>query len=64
MTKRNTYKYQVRVGRKIVHGGITKDPERRQEEHRDEWPNAKLTIVGRRTTEEAARKWEEEKGYT
>ena len=64
MKKRDTFKYQVRVGRKIVHGGITKDPERRQEEHRDEWPNAKLTTVGRRTTEEGARKWEEEKGYT
>ncbi len=64
MTKRDTYKYQVRVGRKIVHGGITKDPERRQEEHQQEWPNAKLTIVGRLTTEEAARKWEKDKGYT
>ncbi len=64
MTKRDTYKYQVRVGRKIVHGGITKDPERRLEEHRQEWPNAKLTIVGRLTTETAARKWEKDKGYT
>lgn len=64
MKKRDTFKYQVRVGRKIVHGGTTKDPERRQEEHRQDWPNAKLTTVGRRTTEEGARKWEEEKGYT
>ena len=64
MTKYDTYKYQVRVGRKIVHGGITKNPEQREEEHQQEWPNAKLTIVGRRTTKEAARKWEKDKGYT
>ena len=64
MTKYDTYKYQVRVGRKIVHGGITKDPERREQEHQQERPNAKLTIVGRRTTEAAARKWEKDKGYT
>jgi len=61
---RDTYKYQVRVGRKIVHGGITDDLERREGEHQQEWPNAKLTQVGRRTTEEAARKWEKDKSYT
>ena len=64
MTKRDTYKYQVRVGRKIVHGGITDDLNRRQEEHQQKWPNVKLTQVGRRTTEPAARKLERDKGYT
>ncbi len=61
---RDTYKYQVRVGRKIVHGGLTNDPARREQEHQQKWPNAKLSTVGRRTTEEAARKWEKDKGYT
>ncbi len=64
MTKRDTYKYQVRVGRKIVHGGITNDLERRAEEHQQKWPKAKLSKVGRRTTEKAARQWEKDKGYT
>ncbi|MCZ6860547.1 MAG: GIY-YIG nuclease family protein [Alphaproteobacteria bacterium] len=64
MTNRNTYKYQVRVGRKIVHGGITNDLERREQEHQQEWPKAKLSQVGRRTTEKAAREWEKDKGYT
>ncbi len=27
---RGTYKYKVRVGRKVVHGGITDDLERRE----------------------------------
>lgn len=64
MTTRDTYKYQVRVGRKIVHGGITKDLERRETEHQQKWPKAKLTQVGRRTMEEAAREWEKDKDYT
>ncbi len=64
MAKYNTYKYQVRVGRKIVHGGITDDPERREKEHQKKWPKEKLTQFGRRTTEKAAREWEKDKGYT
>ena len=63
-SKRDTVKYQGRVGRKIVHGGITKDIERREQEHQQEWPNIKLTQVGNRTTEKAAREWEKKKGYS
>ncbi len=62
--KRDTYKYQFRVGNKIVHGGITDDLERREQEHQQKWPKGKITQVGRQTTEEAAREWEENKGYT
>ncbi len=64
MTIRDTFKYKVRVGRTVVHGGITKDLERREEEHQQKWPSAKLTQVGRRTTDEAAREWEKDKGFT
>jgi predicted GIY-YIG superfamily endonuclease len=64
MAPRDTYKYQVRVGRKIVHGGITNDLERREQEHQQKWPKAKLTQVGRKTTPDAARAWEKDKGYT
>jgi len=59
---RDTYKYQFKVGNKIVHGGITKDLERREQEHQQTWSNGHIRQVGRRTTGEAARKWEEEKG--
>jgi predicted GIY-YIG superfamily endonuclease len=62
--KRDTYKYQYKVGKKIVHGGITKDLERREQEHKQKWPNGHIRQVGRRTTEEGARKWEIEKEYT
>lgn len=63
-TPRNTYKYQVRVGRKIVHGGITNNLQRRENEHKRTFgQKAKLTKVGRKTTREAALAWERHKGY-
>ena len=61
---RDTYKYQFKVGNTIVHGGITNDLERRESEHQQKWPNGHIRQVGRRTTEEAARDWEDEKGYS
>ncbi len=60
---RDTYKYQFKVGNQIVHGGITNDLDRREQEHQQQWPNGHIKQVGRRTTEEAARQWEKGKGY-
>ena len=48
MTKRDTFKYQFKVGNKIVHGGVTND----------------IKQVGRRTTPEAASKWEKDHGFS
>jgi len=45
------------------HGGITEDLGRREQEHKAKWPKGHITPVGRRTTEDAARKWEEDKGF-
>ena len=62
--QRDTYKYQFKIGNKIVHGGITNDLERREQEHKRTYgQKGHIKQVGRRTTEEAARNWEEEKGY-
>ncbi|MBI4336454.1 MAG: hypothetical protein HY683_01295 [Chloroflexi bacterium] len=60
--RRNTFKYALRKGRRIVHRGITNDLARRQAEHRQRWPGAKMTKVGRQTTRGAALKWEREGG--
>jgi len=60
---RDTYKYQLKVGNKIVYGGITHDLNRREQEHQQTWPKGHIVQVGRRTTEEAARQWEKDKGY-
>ena len=57
---RDTYKYYFKVGNKIVHGGITEDLDRREQEHQQKWTKGHLYKVGRRTTEEAARKWEKD----
>jgi len=56
--KRDTYKYYFKVGNKIVYGGISQDLERREQEHLQKWPKGHIVQVGRRTTEEAAKKWE------
>jgi hypothetical protein len=58
--KRDTYKYVFKVGNKIVHGGITNDLDRRAKEYKQSWPKGHIVQVGRRTTEEAARKWEQD----
>ena len=60
---RDTFKYQFKVGNKIVHGGITNDLERRELEHRKKWPRGHIVQVGRCTTLEAARKWKRKMRY-
>jgi len=64
MKKRNTWTYHFKVGNKIVHSGITDDPERREDEHQVRWPKGRLVIDGAAKTEEGARKWEETKRKT
>ena len=61
--RRDTFKYQFKVGNKIVHGGITDDLGRREVEHQKKWSKGHIMQVGRRTTKEAARGWEKDKGY-
>lgn len=60
---RDTYKYLVKVGNKIVHGGITDNLQRRAKEWSPAYPNAHMVQVGRRTTREAALKWERDNGF-
>lgn len=64
MGKRDTCKYYVKIGNKIVDGGITTDLERREKEREREYPGSHLYKVGHRTTEEAAREWEKEEGFS
>ena len=61
---RDTYKYYFKDGRKIVHGGITNDLDRREQEHQQKWSQGHIVQVGRRTTEEAAREWEKDKDFS
>lgn len=60
---RTWHKYHFKIGNKIKHGGITQDLERREQEHQQQWPKGHIRKVGRATTEDAARKWEDDKGF-
>jgi len=59
---RDTYKYHLIKDRKVVHRGITDDPRRREGDHQQEFPGSHIKQIGRRTTREAALKWEREGG--
>ena len=62
MAERDTHKYHVKQGHKTVYRGITYDLERREAEHQKDFPGSEIKQVGRRTTREAALKWEREGG--
>ena len=61
---RDTYKYPVKKGNKVLDGGITNNLERREKERQQEYPGSHLYKVGHRTTEEGAREWEKEEGFS
>jgi predicted GIY-YIG superfamily endonuclease len=60
--KRDTYRYQLRDGKKIVQFGVTNEPGRRFPEHdRDGKRFTSMTVVGPSVTRESAEKWERDK---
>ncbi len=59
---RDTYRYNFKVGNKIVHRGITNDLDRRETEHRQKWPNDHIDQVGPAVTRDSALEWEQERG--
>ena len=59
--KRATLTYDLKAGNKIVYRGTTNDPERREQEHRDEGKRfSKMDITSRRMTEDGAKQKEAE----
>ena len=59
--KRNTRKYKLYEGNKIVDIGITNDPKRRESEHkRDRHKFTKMKTFGTAVSRESAEKWEEQ----
>jgi predicted GIY-YIG superfamily endonuclease len=64
MPPRNHYTYSFKVGRKVVHNGITTDLDRREREHQQRWPSGFIVQIGNAKTEEGARTWEAEQEKT
>ena len=58
--KRDTYNYVLKEGNKILYAGITKDLERRETEHQKDKVFNKMTVIGRASTLESAKKRETE----
>ena len=59
MAERNTYKYELKQGNKVVYVGISDDPARREIEHRRDKDFGKMVIVGNKSTRESAKDWED-----
>jgi len=60
MATRDTYKYRIKDGNRIVYYGTTNDLERREREHRSEGMDfTKMEKIGNITTSAAAGAWEE-----
>ena len=56
---RKTYKYHFKKGKETLYSGITKDLEKREQEHkRDLGGTGHIKKVGRKTTHDGALKWE------
>lgn len=55
---RDTYKYHVIAGNRVVYGGTTKSLKHREQEHKKKRPKGRVVQVGHRTTKEAAQRWE------
>ena len=59
---RNHSRYELRDRGKIVYVGVTNDPERRKEEHKDEGKRfGSMKVVGPAVTRDGAEKWEEKR---
>ncbi len=42
---RDTYKYYLKIKNKIVHGGITDNLERREQEHKQKWADGHKGMI-------------------
>ena len=56
--RKNTYKYEVKLGSRTVYVGVTADLDRRATEHRRRWLSATISKVGSATTRARALEWE------
>lgn len=57
--KQDTVTYELKQGNKVVYVGTTNDPERREQEHKEDGKKfGRMNVTSRRMTEEGAKKKE------
>lgn len=61
MADRDTTRYELRDGNRVVYVGITNDPERRAQEHAADKDFTRMVTVGPKVTRTTAERWEEER---
>ena len=61
---RDTSKYVLKQGNKIVYVGITDNPERREAEHNQDKTFDKMEIVGKKSSRKSTEQWETERIQT
>ncbi len=60
--ERDTVTYELKKGNKVVYVGTTNDPERREQEHKDEGKQfSHMNITSRRMTDEGAKQKESDR---
>lgn len=64
MNERNTSKYELIRGNKVVYVGITDDPDTREAQHRLDKDFDKMRIVGVKSTRSGAEQWETDRIHT
>ena len=57
-SRRDTYRYHFKVGNRIVHRGITRNLEQREEQHQRRWGGGRIVKIGRMVTWDTALAWE------
>ncbi len=55
---RNTTRYTLRKGNKVLYRGITNDPKRRAAEHKQAGKSGTMRTEGPKVTRESALEWE------
>ena len=64
MTERDTVRYELHDGNKVVYVGITNDPKRRAQEHSTDKEFGNMVIVGPKVSRTTAEAWETERIQT
>ena len=57
MSVRDTCRYKLIKGGRVVYRGVTDDLDRRESQHREKFPDTQVEQVGRVTTRKDALQW-------